>query len=62
VRWSLRFSEFDFDIRHRAHKANANGDGLSRLPTQNGPDEFETDDRLCCNLTQEVSEDLISVE
>ena len=62
VRWSLRLGEFDFDIRHRGNKANANADGLSRLPTQSGPDEFETDDRLCCNLTQEVSEGLISLE
>ena len=35
VRWSLRLSEFDFEIRHKRGLANCNADGLSRLPVAN---------------------------
>ena len=33
ARWVLRLQAFDFEIRHRPGKANANADALSRLPT-----------------------------
>ena len=32
VRWALRLSEFEFQIRHRKGQSNANADALSRLP------------------------------
>lgn len=32
VRWALRMSEFDYEIKHRSGKKNGNADGLSRLP------------------------------
>jgi hypothetical protein len=33
TRWALKLQEFDFIIRHRPGKANANADFLSRLPS-----------------------------
>ena len=40
VRWALRLSEFDFEIKYRKGSSNSNADALSRLPTAD-----ETDDR-----------------
>lgn len=34
ARWLLKLSEYDFTIKHRSGKQNANADALSRLPTQ----------------------------
>ena len=31
-RWAIRLNEFDFEIRYRKGKSNANADCLSRLP------------------------------
>ena len=35
VRWALRLSEFDFEIRYKRGSKNSNADGLSRLADQN---------------------------
>ncbi|CAF0956113.1 unnamed protein product, partial [Brachionus calyciflorus] len=35
VRWALRLSEFDFEIRYKRGSKNTNADGLSRLADQN---------------------------
>ena len=49
VRWALRLSEFDFDIRYRKGSANANADALSRLPQlQPMVDEQERIEELLC--------------
>jgi transposase InsO family protein len=32
VRWALRLAEFEFVVKHKKGKANANADALSRLP------------------------------
>ena len=38
VRWALRLSEFNFDIKHRKGTNNSNADGLSRLPQPESED------------------------
>ena len=35
VRWALRLSEFDFEIKYKRGNANGNADALSRLPLAN---------------------------
>ena len=34
ARWALKLQEYDFEIQYRPGKANANADGLSRLPME----------------------------
>ncbi|CDF36773.1 unnamed protein product [Chondrus crispus] len=36
IRWRLRLSEFDFEIKYKKGKANSQADALSRLLTQGG--------------------------
>lgn len=43
VRWALRLSEFQFEIRHRKGSQNDNADALSRLPNEDGPVPSDTD-------------------
>ena len=44
ARWSLRLSQFDFDIRHRPGKQNVLPDALSRAIYQIDIDNFSPDD------------------
>lgn len=46
VRWALRLSEFDFEIRYRRGSQNANADALSRLPQETSSKPTEVDAQL----------------
>ena len=60
VRWSLRLSEFDFDIKHRKGSANANADCLSRLPLFSQEDSNEElDSYLISMIKDELPLDLV---
>ena len=50
VRWALRLSEFDFDIRHRKGQQNANADALSRLPL--GLENYSRDKDIIATLNE----------
>ena len=45
MRWGLRLSDFDFEIRHRKGTENANADALSRLPLTNFENTDDEDQR-----------------
>jgi transposase InsO family protein len=45
MRWALRLVDFDFIIRHRPGKANANADSLSRNPV-GAPEPIDDDERI----------------
>ncbi|TPX51269.1 hypothetical protein SeLEV6574_g00360 [Synchytrium endobioticum] len=46
ARWALRLSEFDYQIRHKAGKKNANADALSRAPVNSPTLADEGDGRF----------------
>jgi len=67
VRWSLRLSEFDFILQHRAGSANANADGPSRNPVDSisdvepHPVQVTFPDALVCTVsTSDDTERLIT--
>ena len=46
VRWALRLSEYDFEIKYKKAELNSNADGLSRLLIEKPADESEETEEL----------------
>ena len=67
IRWMLRLSEFDFEIKYKNGKANIQADALSRLLTE-GETVDEIDDEIPCfiaepaDATEDEEEDFGRVE
>ena len=65
LRWALRLSEFDFEIKYKKGKLNTTADALSRLPKDSEPIEFDdspqlytmTSTTLLENIAREQRED-----
>ena len=55
MRWCLRLSEFDFEIRYKKGKLNTQADALSRLQTL-GETTEELDEYLPCFVIQDIYE------
>jgi hypothetical protein len=53
ARWAMALSEYDFSIKHRSGKANANGDALSRILW---PDDRTSDGDDVYARMQEISD------
>ena len=51
IRWRLRLSEFDFEIKSKKGKANSQADALSRLLTK-GETVDEIDDEIPCFMAE----------
>ncbi|CDF34164.1 unnamed protein product [Chondrus crispus] len=51
IRWRLRLSEFDFEIKYKKGKANSQADALSRLRTA-GETVEEIDDEIPCFMAE----------
>ncbi|CDF35613.1 unnamed protein product [Chondrus crispus] len=51
IRWRLRLSEFDFEIKYKKGKANSQADALSRLQTA-GETVDEIDDEILCFMAE----------
>ncbi|CDF36419.1 unnamed protein product [Chondrus crispus] len=60
IRWRLRLSEFDFEIKYKKGKANNQADALSRLRTA-GETVDEIDDEIPCFMA-EPAEDTVEDE
>ncbi|CDF40870.1 unnamed protein product [Chondrus crispus] len=53
IRWRLRLSKFDFEIKYKKGKANSQADALSRLRTA-GETVDEIDDAIPCFMAEPV--------
>ena len=51
IRWRLRLSEFDFEIKYKKGKANSQADALSRLLTE-GETIDAIDDEIPCFMAE----------
>jgi len=68
VRWTISLSEFNYEIKHRSGKKNANADALSRLASEET--SIEAEDRIetvgpnsvLNSIKQSISEESISIQ
>ena len=51
IRWRLRLSKFDFEIKYKKGKANSQADALSRLLTA-GETTDEVDEEIPCFMAE----------